>query len=429
MIESRIRPRRRTVAHVAGLRQVRRDVIRIGRVVVVRQVARNAGRRGDVVVVVDVAVGAQPRRHRVHPGQSETRGRVVELAIGPQGRVVAVLAGGRESGCRVRHRSGRIVVIGLVAGNAGRHRDAVVVVDVAINARARRHHVIAGQREASGVVIEGRIQPGRRGMAVLAGLREIRRDVVRIVGVLEVRQVAGHARGAAQGVVVVDVAVGAEPRRHGMQAGQSKTGRGVVEHAIGPQVRVVALLAGGRESRCCVGHWGIRIVVIGLVARNAGRIRNVVIVVDVAIRALPRRHHVIAGQRERGLRVIKGRRLPGAGRVASIARLGESSRDVIRIGRVLEVLEMARNAGRAGQIVVPIDVAVRTLPRRHRVHAGQREVHRAVIKGRRRPSARGMALRAVGAGSSPPRGWDWSCPGNPPCDSRRRRCWSDCSCC
>ena len=168
------------MAGVAGLREVRRDVVRIGRVVEVRQVAGHAGGAGQAVVIADVAVGAQPRRDRVQTGQSEARGRVVERAVGPQHRVVAVLARGREA-CRcVRHRGRRIVVVGLMARDAGRICNRVIVVDVTIGANARRHGVIAGQGEARAVVIEGRIQPRRGGVACVAGLREVRRDVVRI---------------------------------------------------------------------------------------------------------------------------------------------------------------------------------------------------------------------------------------------------------
>ena len=106
---------------------------------------------------------------------------------------------------------------------------------------------------------------------------------------------AGHAGGAGQAVVIVDVAVGAQPRRHRVQTGQSEARGRVVEHAIGPQVRVVTGLAAGRESRRCVGHRGGRIVVIGLMAGNARRICNRVIVVDVAVNASARRHGVIPG--------------------------------------------------------------------------------------------------------------------------------------
>ena len=134
-----------------------------------------------------------------------------------------------------------------------------------------------------------------------------------------------------------------------------------------------------------------RVVVVGLVATDAGRHRDVVVVVDVAIGALPRRYGVRAGQRESGLGVIKGRRLPGARVVAKLAGLREAALHVVGIGRVLEILQVARYTSRGRDLVVVVDVAVRTGPRRHGVRAGQREVHRGVIERRRLPGGSRMA--------------------------------------
>lgn len=58
------------------------------------------------------------------------------------------------------HRGDRVVVVGLVARNASRGREVVIVVDVAIRTLARRHHMASRQREAHSVVVEARIQPG-----------------------------------------------------------------------------------------------------------------------------------------------------------------------------------------------------------------------------------------------------------------------------
>ena len=62
---------------------------------------------------------------------------------------------------------------------------------------------------------------------------------------------AGDAGRAGQVVVVVDVAIGASPRRNGVQAGEREPGAGVVEGGIKPGAGAVALVAGLREIR---GH-------------------------------------------------------------------------------------------------------------------------------------------------------------------------------
>src|SRR5262249_33448524 len=86
-------------------------------------------------------------------------------------------------------------------------------------------------------------------MALLAGLRETRGDVVRTRGALEVFQVAAHARRVGDGVVVVGVTVGALPRRHCMDSREREIGTGVVERGVCPVHRIVALLASLREIR------------------------------------------------------------------------------------------------------------------------------------------------------------------------------------
>jgi hypothetical protein len=84
--------------------------IRCGRVVV--HVTRRAHRvrAGQVVVVVDVALTAL-RAGQVESGQRPAGGRVVELAVGPQHRIVAVLARSRETHLDVVNGSGGLVVV------------------------------------------------------------------------------------------------------------------------------------------------------------------------------------------------------------------------------------------------------------------------------------------------------------------------------
>jgi len=112
-----------------------------------------------------------------------------------------------------------------------------------------------------------------------------------------------------------------------------------------------------------IGRAGI----VLLVARVAKRAVQGVVVVDMAIRTLARRHGVRSGQREAGAVVVERGIQPGAGAVALVACLREVRGDVTRIRRSLVILQVARHASRAGEVVVVVDVAVGTLPRRHRV--------------------------------------------------------------
>ena len=79
-------------------------------------------------------------------GQGKRRVVVIECRVRPGGRVVAHLASRREAG--VRHRTVCSVEILLVASNAERAVQLVVVVDVAIRARPWRNRMRTGQWKA-----------------------------------------------------------------------------------------------------------------------------------------------------------------------------------------------------------------------------------------------------------------------------------------
>jgi len=68
-------------------------------------------------------------------------------------------------------------------------------------------------------VVKGSVHPVGGVVTGIAGLREIRTDVIRIRGALVVLQVAGHARGAVQAVIIVHVTIGAGAWRNGVQSG------------------------------------------------------------------------------------------------------------------------------------------------------------------------------------------------------------------
>jgi hypothetical protein len=374
VIERRIRPRDSVMTKLAGGREarVRHRTFRIVEIILV---ARNAERAIQVVVIVHVAVRARPRRNRMGTRQRETGLRVIELAIRPLDCVMAILASRREAS--VRHWTFRIVVVGLVATDAGGRQRDVVVVDVAVGARPRRHHMRARQREWGVVVIEGRIRPGRRVMAHLASRREARVRH-RTVCSGEIFLVARNAQRAVQVVVVVDVAVRARARGNSVTARQRETSLRVIELSIRPLHGVMTLFAGGREAG--VRHRTLRIVVVGLVARNASGIGNVVVVDTVAVRARPWRHGVRSGEGKRGLGMVERCRLPRRSGMADFATLREASRHMVRILRAGEVGLVASYTRRARQAVVVLLVAIRALPRRYRMHSRQGETGHAVVE-------------------------------------------------
>ena len=71
--------------------------------------------------------------------------------------------------------------------------------------------------------------------------------------------------------------------------------------------------------------------------------------------------------------------------MADFASLRETALHVVRVVRVLEILQVTGNARRLGQVVVVVDVAIGAGARRHGVHPGEREPGFAVIEVRRRP--------------------------------------------
>ena len=219
--------------------------------------------------------------------------RMIKRRVQPVRGAMAILTSGREK-LRLRRvsRIRRIVVIRLVTANTRRRQRLVIVVDVAVDAGAWWHGVRSGQRKLRLVVIERRIRPGDRVMAQLASRREagMRHRAVRV---LEIGLVARDAERAVQVVVIVDVAVGAGPRRDRVRTSQREASLRVIELAIRPLNGVVTLFAGGREAG--MRHRALGVLVVGLVTRNASRDRDVVVVIDVTVGTRARRHSMGAG--------------------------------------------------------------------------------------------------------------------------------------
>lgn len=143
------------MTELASLRESSRDVIGIFGAAEISLVAGYARRTRQVVVVLLVAICALPRGNGVLPRQGKAGHAVIERRIRPLDCVVAIRTTGGES--FVRHGSRCVVVIGLMAGNAGRARQIEIVVDMAVRADPGWVRVPTRQREADRVVIELRI--------------------------------------------------------------------------------------------------------------------------------------------------------------------------------------------------------------------------------------------------------------------------------
>ena len=113
--------------------------------------------------------------------------------------------------------------------------------------------------------------------------------------------------------------------------------------------------------------------------------------VDVALRTL--QSGVCSGQRESHQAVIKRRRLPRAGSVASLTGLWKVQRHMVRVRGPPEIGQVASDAIRRRAFEFPSDVARRALERG--MHPSQREPREfQVIKVHAKPVVHAVALLA-----------------------------------
>ena len=128
------------------------------------------------------------------------------------------------------------------------------------------------------------------------------------------------------------------------------------------------------------------------VAIDAGRVRvrQAVIVIDVALRAL--HGGMGAGQRESRRGMVKRSLSPRSRVVALLTSLRESRSHVVRVRRGLEIFQVAADTGRVGacQVVITVHVTLRAL--HGRMSAGQREPCRGMIERSLCPRSRAVAL-------------------------------------
>ena len=192
VIKLRAGPGRGGMALLTGLGESGLHVVRIGSGLEILLVATDTGavcgRQG--VVVVHVALRALHRR--VRSRERESSGGVIKGRVIPRGRRVTLLTGLRESGLHVVRISRAVEILDVARSAVGRGIHELAI-DMALGAG----HVGVRSRQRKlreGSVIEGCRIPCARVVAGLAGRREPRLRVRRIVGLVEVRHVAADAR-------------------------------------------------------------------------------------------------------------------------------------------------------------------------------------------------------------------------------------------
>ena len=243
-------------------------------------------------------------------------------------------------------------------------------------------------------------------------IRDIAAERLRAVPILQVAgRVATIGRLNRQRVVVIDVARDAgSRRRRNVHAGQRKTGHAVIKGAqIRPRDGVMALRAiRSRESRA--GGSVRRVIrllpggqVAACVAAIGGRDLEIVVVVDVALRAS--NSGVAVGQRKPCAGVIEGRGIPTRCVMAVAAARQREGLRGIGVRRIVGLLPGAEVAagvaavrvGNALEIVIVVDMALRAGQRG--VRAIQNESGHTVIERSAEPTIKtGVAILAIGGG-------------------------------
>ncbi len=283
-------------------------------------------------------------------------------------------------------RVGRVVVVGLVARDAGRRLVVVDLVRVAVDALGRQ--VLSGQRERRlRVVIVRRAGPLHRGMARRAQRGEAGGGVVRVGRRVELRLVTRRARGRLPLEDVVGVTACA---RGGQVRPREREERlAVIEGAPLPRHVVVTRLARRREPRALVRR-GQGAVVVGQVARDARGRLPVVDPVGVAIIAAGRQ--VAAVDREAGGVVVELAAGPGGRGMTARADGGETGCRVRRVLRAAVVGLVAPHAG--GRRPLEDAIAMTIGADRGLVRPGQGKRGRIVVERRTEPRRRRVARLA-----------------------------------
>lgn len=235
------------------------------------------------------------------------------------------------------------------------------------------------------VVIERGGHPGARCVAGLALMTEAGRDVIRIRGTLKISLMTLIAIGV--GELIVSVHMTRLTRCCQMPSVQSEFRRAVIERRRLPRCRGMALRTSlGERGRLMIRIQRSRVVC--LMAIDAVRREACVSIVGVTISA--EYCAVCPCQLKTSSVVVEGRWSPDTRCVTRLAEMAEIRCRMIRIRRTLEVRLVTLVAVGIDQLVIVVDVA--RLARRRYVFSGQGEFRGVVVKRRRSPCGRRMAL-------------------------------------
>jgi len=248
----------RRMAECASRGKARGNMVRIVRSLILRLVAAiTIGGQGRVIVIY---VTIRARDLGVETRQRKRSIVVIEGCRRPRGGAVTHVALLREPRGGVV-RVIRILVVRQMAAHACSTSNSVVPIRMALAALQRR--MKTSERPTGCCVIEGGRSPVRGAVTHFTLLRDSGGDVIRVVRSLKIFPMATHARGVADVVVPVDVALSA--LHLGVRSSERKRGLRVVERCWLPSCSRVAHLA-------LLGHTGGQVV----------RIRCALVVLEMA---------------------------------------------------------------------------------------------------------------------------------------------------
>ena len=336
MVEPRPSPRHVGVASLASRRKSRRGMVRIGGRLERLHVAGRTLR--GYACVLPTAMTLRARLLSMRSCESEPGSIVIELRTAPLLRLVACVARGRETGCRVFGTRGPRVILHVATFTRTR-RALENIADVTL--ATRRARMRPRQRELRrSVVIEAGAAPLLVRVTHIAGCRKTGRGMIRARRARVIGHVATFTRTRCALEDIADVTLAA--RRVDVRPRQRELRRSVViEAGAAPLLcrmtsGAVARKAGGPMVRIT------RRIERRAMATEAVRAGACVASTVVALRTTRRR--VRSSEREPAQVVVVFGARPQTGCVASFALRRKVSPPMIGIDCLLEILSVTADA-------------------------------------------------------------------------------------